>query len=73
MNPIGPAAAEAVPVNHPAVPAAVYGPEQHRAALDKRRADIADLADVAAELDAVDQRAADLNRRITELLDLAIP
>lgn len=73
MNPIGPATAETVPAKHPAAPAASYGPEQHRAALDKRRADIAELADVATELDAVDQRAADLNRRITELLDLTIP
>ncbi len=73
VNPVGPAAAETVPANRPSVPAAVYGPEQHRAALDKRRADIAELADVATELDAVDQRAADLNRRITELLDLTIP
>jgi hypothetical protein len=73
VNPIGPAAAETVPANHPAAPAASYGPAQHRAALDKRRADIAELADVATELDAVDRRAAELNRRITELLDSAIP
>jgi hypothetical protein len=40
--------------------------------LDRRRSDIADLAGVAEELAAVDQQAADLDRRITELLALAI-
>jgi len=40
--------------------------------LDRRRADIAELADVAVELNAVDQRAAELDRRITDLLALAI-
>jgi hypothetical protein len=49
-----------------------YGPEQHRAALGRRRADIAELAGVATELDEVDRRAVELNRRITELLDMAI-
>lgn len=72
VNPTGPAVAEVVPRIQPADPHAGYGPEQHRAALDRRRADIAELADVVTELDAVDQRAVDLNRRITELLDLAI-
>ena len=74
VNPAEPAAVKTGPAKQPVTaPAAGYGPEQHRAALDRRRADIAELADVAAELDAVDQRATDLNRRITELLDVAIP
>jgi hypothetical protein len=73
VNPAEPAAAEMIPPNHPAGANGGYGPEQHRAALDKRRADIAELAGVATELDAVDRRAVELNRRITELLDLAIP
>lgn len=71
VNPVEPAVAEVVrPV--PA-PAAGYGPEQHRAALGRRRADIAELTNVATELDDVDRQAAELNRRITELLDLALP
>ena len=71
VNPVEPAAAETLqPV---AAPAAAYGPEQHRAALGRRRADIAELAGVTTELDDVDRRAVELNRRITDLLDSAIP
>jgi hypothetical protein len=73
VNTPDPPHVEVTPPNHPTGPPVSYGPEQHRAALGRRRADIAELADVATELDAVDRRAADLNRRITELLDLAIP
>ena len=70
VNPVEPAAAETVqPV---AASGPGYGPEQHRAALGRRRADIAELAGVATELDEVDRRAVELNRRITELLDMAI-
>jgi hypothetical protein len=64
---------DVTPRNYPETTRPAYGLAQHRAALDRRRADITGLADVAAELDAVDQRAVELNRRITELLDLAIP
>jgi hypothetical protein len=71
VDPAEPTAAETV--EQLAVPAPSYGPEQHRAALDRRRSDIAELAAVAAELDDVDRRAVELNRRITELLDLALP
>ena len=63
----------AVARSHPATSLPAYGPEQHRAALDRRRADIDRLADVAIELNAVDQRAAELNLRIADLLDMAIP
>jgi len=73
VSPAVPAGAGASPPDRPTGVSAVYGPEQHRAALDRRRADIAELAGVATELDAVDRRAVELNRRITELLDLAIP
>lgn len=73
VNPIEPAAAEMTPPSRPAGATAGYGPKQHRAALEKRRADIAELVDVATGLDAVDRRAAELDRRITELLDSAIP
>ena len=66
-------AAAAAPPTQPHLTLPGYGPEQHRAALDKRRADIAELAEVTVELDAVDRRAAELNRRITGLLDMAIP
>lgn len=62
-----------VPPTQPHLTRPGYGPERHRAALDKRRADIAELAEVTVDLDAVDRRAAELNRRITELLDMAIP
>ena len=70
VNPVGPAVAETVPPV--AAPVTGYGLEQHRAALGRRRADIAELAGVAAELDDVDRRAVELNRRVTELLDLAL-
>ena len=70
VNPVEPAVAETVQAV--SAPAPSYGPEQHRAALGRRRADIAELAGVATELDTVDRRAVELNRRITELLDLAI-
>lgn len=71
MNPTEPSVAQTVqPV---AAPAPAYRPEQHRAALGRRRSDIAALAGVATELDDVDRRAVELNRRITELFDSAIP
>jgi len=71
VHPIKPTARETVPPV--AAPAPGYGPEQHRAALDRRRADMTDLGGVATELDDVDRRAVELNRRITELLDLTLP
>ena len=63
-----------IPRNHPADAAPrATDPSSTARALDRRRADIAELADVATDLAAVDQRAAELNQRIAELLDLAIP
>ena len=65
----------ALPRTHAAVdpvsPAPGYGPEQHRVALARRRADLADLAGVATDLAAVDQQAGELDQRITQLLTLA--
>ena len=55
----------------PEAAAAGYPMERRQAAWDRRRADLANLADVADELAAVDRRAADLTRRITDLLALA--
>lgn len=66
VNPVEPAGAEMPTM----APTASYGPQEHRTALDRRRADIAELADVADELSAVDRQVADLDRRITVLLDL---
>lgn len=62
VNRTEPGSDEVVP--HPTVPAAGYTPEQHRLALDRRRADTAELAGVATELDTVDRRAVELNRRM---------
>ena len=62
------AAAAAGSPTHSRIAGPGYGPEQHRAGLDRRRADIAELAAVTVELDVVDRRAADLNRRINDLL-----
>jgi hypothetical protein len=59
----------------PAQPEAVaagYTKEQSRAAWYRRRADLAHLAHLADELTAVERRAADLDRRIADLLALAI-
>lgn len=59
------------PVSEPPTPvSARYSRAQWQAALDRRRSDIADLAGIADELTAVDQRAAELDRRINELLTL---
>ena len=65
-------AVDVIARNHPVAPRPAYGPEQHRAALDRRRADIGRPADAAVELNAVDQRAAELDHRITDLLDVAL-
>jgi hypothetical protein len=64
-------AAAAHPPTHPNISNPGFGPEQHRAALARRPADIAELAEVTVELDAVDRQAADLNRRINALLGRA--
>lgn len=59
------------PVNKPPTPvSARYSRAQWQAALDRRRSDIAHLAGISDELTAVDQRAAELDRRINELLTL---
>jgi hypothetical protein len=71
VNPAEPTTAETGPPI--AVPDPSHGPKQHRAALDRRRSDITELAGVATQLDDVDQRTVGLNQRITELLDLALP
>jgi hypothetical protein len=42
-----------------------------RTALDRSRSELADLASAAEERAAVDQRAAELDRRVTELPPLA--
>jgi len=56
---------------HREVVAAGYSPEQVRAAWDRRRSDLADLAGVADELADVDRRAAELDSRIAQLLTMA--
>jgi hypothetical protein len=53
------------------VVAAGYSKQQVRAAWDRRRADLADLAGVAEEFAAVDQRVAELDRRVSQLLTMA--
>jgi hypothetical protein len=63
-----PATEAAVSPTHSRSAGPGYGPQQHQAGLARRRADIAELAEVTVELDAVDRRAAELNRRITDLL-----
>jgi hypothetical protein len=45
--------------------------QQVRAAWNRRRADLAGLADVADELADVDRQAAEINQRISELLTIA--
>src|SRR5690349_10012076 len=64
-------AVEVIQREHPAVLGSGYGPEQYKAALDRRRADLANLADVADELTAIDRAAAELDGRVTQLLALA--
>jgi hypothetical protein len=66
-----PTVEENTPPAQPEAAAAGYPMERRQAAWDRRRADLANLADVADELAAVDRRAADLTRRITDLLALA--
>jgi hypothetical protein len=48
-----------------------YTKQRVRAAWDRRRSDLADLAGVADELADVDKRAAELNQRISQLLTMA--
>ncbi len=45
--------------------------ERVRVAWDRRRTDLADLADVAEDLAAVDHQVAELNRRVCQLLAMA--
>lgn len=70
-----------LPVNHVAdepapsathreVVATGYTKQQVRAAWDRRRSDLADLAGVADELADVDRRAAELNQRIGQLMTM---
>src|SRR4029079_6564104 len=66
--PLAPRAAAA----HREVVAAGYSPEQVRAAWDRRRSDLADLAGVADELADVDRRAAEINERIDQLMTMGI-
>ena len=48
-----------------------YTKQQARAAWDRRRSDLGDLAGVADELADVDRRAAEINQRIDQLLTMA--
>ena len=54
-----------------AVGSASYSRADWQAAVQRRRADIARLAEVADDLADVERRAAELNQRVTQLLELA--
>jgi hypothetical protein len=69
--PVLPTADEPAPTTLREVVAAGYSKQQVRAAWDRRRADLADLAGVAEEFAAVDQRVAELDRRVSQLLTMA--
>jgi hypothetical protein len=55
----------------PVVVGTGYTKQQVRAAWDQRRADLADLAGVADELDDVDRQVLEINQRIDHLLTMA--
>ncbi|HET9647402.1 MAG TPA: hypothetical protein VFP34_04125 [Microlunatus sp.] len=61
----------AAPAPQPEVVGTGYTKQQVRAAWDRRRADLAELAGVADELADVDRQAAEINERIDQLLALA--
>ena len=55
----------------PAVVPSGYSKKQVRAAWDRRRADLGDLAGVADDLADVDRQVAEINQRIDQLLAMA--
>jgi predicted nuclease of restriction endonuclease-like (RecB) superfamily len=59
-------------MQHPVVVGTGYTKQQVRAAWDQRRSDLSDLAGVADELADVDRRAAEINHRIDELMQMVI-
>jgi hypothetical protein len=64
--------AETAPIATPREAVATgYTKQQVRAAWERRRSDLADLAGVADELADVDRRAAEINERIDQLLTMA--
>ncbi len=56
---------------HQEMVATGYTKQQVRVAWDRRRADLADLAEVADDLADVDRQAAEINQRIDQLLAMA--
>jgi hypothetical protein len=67
-----PSTAETAPIATPREAVATgYTKQQVRAAWERRRSDLADLAGVADELADVDRRAAEINERIDQLLTMA--
>src|SRR6478672_9098620 len=68
-----PSTAETAPIATPREAVATgYTKQQVRAAWERRRSDLADLAGVADELADVDRRAAEINERIDQLLTMGI-
>jgi hypothetical protein len=67
-----PASDEPAPIaTNRQVVATGYTKQQVRAAWDRRRSDLAELAGVADELADVDRQAAEINQRINQLLTMA--
>lgn len=62
---------EPAPAPQRAIAGTGYTKQQMRAAWDRRRSDLAELAGVHDELADVDRRAAELNERIDQLMTLA--